>query len=180
MKKLIIVCAFLLTSVAHADFLVATHTGYYSSSNENANSTFSDLTFHLFLGKSIGGKEQFYLGLNATKATSGQEGSEFTTTEFGPRMAFYFNNEKSIYVTAAWNPMLSGQHGDNSALKLKGSSYLLGLGYELKLSSNIFLGTALFYHSVHITETEASGVTGTVDETYSTTMPVISLSVRFR
>lgn len=159
---------------------MATHTGYYSSSNENSNSTFTELTFHLYLGKSIGGKEQFYLGINATKATSGQTNNEFTTTEFGPRIAFYFNNEKSIYVTAAWNPMLDGQNGDNTALKLTGSSYLLGLGYELKLSSNIFLGTALFYHSVNISETESSGVTSQVDENYSTTMPVISLSVRFR
>jgi hypothetical protein len=172
-------------NTAHADFMIALNSGYYSSTDGKTNYAFNDMTNHIFIGASLGSKAQFYLGQNVTKKVTQYKTSgtyKISTLELGPRVNYYFNTEKTILVILAWNPYAKGTRttAAGASQDISGSSLLAGFGYEIKMNRNLFLGTSIMYQSLSVSKYEVNNASTEVSESYTAITPMINLSFRFR
>lgn len=185
MRKLLCLFLAVLSTSAHADWLVGLNSGYHSSTDGNTKFEFSDMINHAFLGASIGSKDLLYIGQNISYQstqykTTGTD--KISVLELGPRFNYYFNTEKTVLLMLAWNPYAKGTRTTSSGASqdISGWSYLAGLGYEVKMSRGFYLGASIMYHNINITKYELSNVSTEVSESYSSIMPMINLSFRFR
>jgi hypothetical protein len=174
-----------VTNTAKADFMLALNSGYYSNSDGSTKFTFSDMTNHLFIGASLGSKAQLYLGQNVSKKvtqykTTGTD--KISTLELGPRINYYFNVDKTLLMILAWNPYAKGERttAAGATQDISGYSFLVGLGYEIKMSRSLYLGTSIVYNALNISKYEVSNTSTEVSESYSSITPMINLSFRFR
>lgn len=172
---------FVISHGAMADIMVDINTGY--NSREKNGSTSSVIEVHGFLGMPVAIKEQLYLGINATYTKT--EGSEYlNTTEFGPRINYYMNADKNFLIILAYNPLVSADlHLSSGNInsgngKISGSSYIMGLGYELKINTNFFIGTSIVYHSTTLTDDNA--VSGVKELKYNSLSPMVNFCFRFK
>jgi hypothetical protein len=185
MKK-IIVLLFFIASSAQAAFLIETMSGYSSNTNTTASETSSsDIHNHLLIGASIGQKQRFYIGQNISIISQSIKNSgenKYSSTELGPRLTYYFNDENVYYVSMGWNPYAKGTVSVSGVSdKFSGWSYMGTLGAAVKINNNFHLGVSLNYHTLSVTEkVNSSNVTSKVSETYNSMMPMITLSLRFR
>ncbi len=168
-----------------ADFKIDTNTGFNTYSDGGTDYTFSDTTNHIFLGASFGAKTQLYIGQNVTIFSNEFKTATTTkinTLELGPRVTYYFNTDKTIFTTVAWNPYAKGKRTTltGTTEEISGYGLLAGLGYELKLSRNFFLGASLMYHSLNVSESVVNSVATKVSQSYTSITPMINLSLRFR
>lgn len=175
----------LITTSAYADFKIDLNTGYNSYTDGANEFEFSDMTNHIFLGASIGSRDLLYIGQNVSvysnefkTATS----TDISTLELGPRFTYYFTTAKTVFVTFAWNPYAKGTRTTlaGASEDISGSSLLGGIGYELKLNRNLYLGASLMYHSLSISKSEVNNVSTEVSESYTSMTPMICLGLRFR
>ena len=184
MKKCIIAFIFLINS-AHAAFMLDTMTGYSSSSDSKTTTNISDVSNHIFLGASIGVKQRAFIGQNITFFTHQLKTSstnKINTLELGPRLTYFFNEENVFYGTIGWNPYAKGTRPINGTTdEISGYGLLAGLGAELKINRNFHIGGSLNYHSLNISKSISSAnVATTESQTYTSLMPMINLSFRFR
>ena len=184
-KSLIVSFLILISSAVMADFKIDINTGFNSYEDGGTKFTFADTTNHIYIGASLGSKGQFYIGQNITilshdfKTTTS---TKVSTLELGPRMTYYFNNDRTIFVTAAWNPYAKGKRTTLAGLneEISGYGLLAGLGYELKLSRNFYMGASLMYHALNVSKAEVNNTSTEVSETYTSLTPMINLGLRFR
>ena len=185
MKILISLLFLVLCLPAHADWMMATNTGFHSSTDGNSSYKFSDMINHVFVGASIGTKAQLFIGQNVTYQTTTfttSTTSKITTLELGPRINYYFNNDKTILMVLAWNPYAKGSRTTvtGASQDVSGYSFLAGLGYEIKLNRNFYLGASIMYYSLTVTKSETNNTSTEVSEAYSIVTPMINMSFRFR
>jgi len=180
LKKIFIVCALVFATNAKADFMAQILSNYHSREYDGSETTLQE--HHLFLGMPVAVKEQLYLGVNVTY-TKEEGGTYLNTMEYGPRINYYINNDKTFLLLFAFNVAVSGDkksasgqtNGDGD---VSGSSFLAGLGYEFKVNSNFYLGATLLYHASSL---EFKGANAdTTDIKYSTLTPSINFCFRFR
>lgn len=168
MKRILLAaCLMTMATVAKADFMF--HTSFFYNSNKVGNLTYSDYEAHLFIGMPVAVKEQLYIGPNATITEDNSFAGGSGTTEIGPRINYYFNSDKTFVLILGWNPYVKFDGAPNA----DGWSYMAGLGYELKINTNLYLGASVIQHGLTKSEN------GTDSKT-STLRPVISASLRFR
>jgi len=185
MKKLLISLLFVLASNVQAAFMIQTMTGYNSSSDSNTSTTITDTNNHLFVAASIGQRARLYIGQNISlisQQIKTTNTNKISTTELGPRMTFFFNDENMFYFTAAWNPYAKGKRTvANVETDISGWSYLAGLGAELKVNRILKIGGSLNYHALNVTKSiDSSNVATEVSHSYTSLMPMINLCLSFR
>lgn len=184
MKK-ILIAIFFLINTAHAAFIVDNMTGYSSSSDSKTTTDISDLSNHLFIGASLGSKQRLYVGQNITFFThqiKTASTNKVNTLELGPRFTYFFNETNTFYGTVGWNPYAKGKRtiGDVTE-EISGYGLLVGLGAELKINRTFYIGGSLNYKSLNISKSiSAANVATEVTDTYTSLMPMINLSLRFR
>lgn len=170
---------------SQAAFMVDWLAGYASHNENKSNLAFSDMTHHFFLGATLGGKEKFYFGQNVSSISREYKNStttKITTLELGPRMNWYFDESKTVYMGLAWNPYAKGSRVQAGAASedVSGWSYLASFGYELKMSKNFHLGASINYHALTISKSEVNNVSTEESSSYTSLTPMINLSFRFR
>lgn len=171
MKRILLAATLVFGSTqALADILFDASVFYDSTTLNDIDYTKKE--GHLFIAMPVAVKEQLYLGPNFiftdNQSTDGGTG----TTEIGPRINYYFNQDKTFLLMLAWNPYVKL---DNAGENVSAWSYLAGLGYEMKVNTNFFIGASLVYHST----TQTDDTTNVKTET-STIRPMINFSFRFR
>lgn len=169
MKKIFFTIILTLTATfAKADLIFDTSL-FYNSNNQNGVD-YVQKEGHLFIGIPIAVKDQLYLGINFITNDDQTSTGGIGTTEIGPRINYYINQDKTFHVNLAYHPYVKYTEGDFDA-----SSYLVGVGYQMKVNTNFFIGTSIVYHST--TKTDKTNKT---ESTVTTTRPMISFSFRFR
>lgn len=170
---------------AFAAFMIDTMTGYSSSTDSQTSTNTSDVTNHIFIGASLGAKQRFYVGQNVTlfnhsvkKTTT----DKINTLELGPRVTYFFSEENVFYTTFGWNPYAKGKRTIGSTTEeISGFGLLAGIGAELKINRNFHIGGSLNYKSLSITKAiSTTNVATTESDTYTSIMPMLNLSFRFR
>jgi hypothetical protein len=174
----------LITSNAYAKFEIQTSTGYSSNTDGKTKNSFTDISNHVFLGASFDNKDRLIIGQNISiisnqfKTTTTDK---ISTLEFGPRIQYYINEDKNYYVTLAWNPYAKGtRNATGVADDISGWSYMAAMGAVLKMNNNLFLGASLNYHALSITKSIVGTVASTVSNKYSSLMPMLNITLRFR
>lgn len=168
--KRILLTAFLLlgSTAAKADLMFDMSVFYDSTTIDKVDYTRKE--GHLFIAMPVAVKEQLYLGPNFIVTDNQSNDGGVGTTEIGPRINYYFNQDKTFLVALAWHPYVKFDGSSDS-----GHSYIAGLGYEMKVNTNFFIGASIVYHSI-----TQSNETTNVDITTSTVRPMINFSFRFR
>lgn len=184
MKKILFASLFLINTT-HAAFIIDTMTGFSTSSDSKTATNISDVSNHIFIGASIGAKQRTFIGQNVTIFTHQLKSSttnKVNTLELGPRLTYFFSEENVFYGTLGWNPYAKGKRTIGSTTEdISGYGLLAGLGAEVKINRNFHIGGSLNYHSLSISKAiSASNVATTVSDTYTSLMPMLNLSFRFR
>lgn len=185
MMNKIILALFFIANSANAAFMIDTTSGFFTTSDSKTTTDTSDMSNHIFIGASLGSKQQAYLGQNITlyshqiKTTST---NKVNTLELGPRFTYFFSEDNVFYTTIGWNPYAKGKRTVNGVTEdISGFALLGGIGAELKINKNFHIGGSINYHSLSISKAiSASNVATTVSNKYNTLMPMINLSFRFR
>ena len=189
MKIIILTILLLISTNVHSKFYVQHSLGYQTHSEDVENTAYSLMGNLLFIGASIGSSQTFYFGqsLHMSSLTystaSGSDGS-MSTTGIGPRFIWFFNDNMEWNLSFAWHPYSKGTRTkalDSSDDDISGSSMIIGLSYQLKITKGFFLGASMNYYTYSVTkETDSSDTSTDVTNTYTTIMPMIDLSFRFR
>jgi hypothetical protein len=181
MKRILLIAILMFGStLAHADFMFDLSSGYHSRS-VGENNDYSIMEHHLFIGMPVAVKEQLYLGVNFTY-TSESGGENLKTKEYGARINYYFNADKTFLLFLAFNPIMTVDKNSTSGAisqqeSMSGSSYIAGLGYETKINNNLFMGATIVYHSATIDDGTKSANSETK---YTSINPMINFSFRFK
>jgi len=183
-KKLIIPLFFVLNS-AQAAFMINTMTGYSSSADSKSSTDISDVTNHIFIGASLGAKQKLFVGQNITIFTHQIKTTttdKLNTMELGPRLTYFFDDGNVFYGTLGWNPYAKGKRSVAGVTEdISGFGLLAGLGAEVKINRNFHIGGSINYKSLSISESvSAANVATKESSTYTSLMPMINLSLRFR
>jgi hypothetical protein len=182
--SILFILLFLVVFEAHAKFEVSTSSGYASGSDGKTNNSFSDMTNHIFLGASVDSKEKLIIGQNISLVSSQIKTTntdKLSTTELGPKITYYFNDDKNFYVGVAWNPYAKGTRtAAGVSADISGWSYLATTGVLMKMSGNFLLGASINYHSLSVTKAIVSTTASTVSNSYSSIMPMINICFRFK
>lgn len=178
---------FLLITISplHAAFMINTMTGYSSSSDSNTSSDISDISNHLFIGASIGAKQKLFVGQNVTYFTHQNKATttnKVNTLELGPRLVYFVGDDNVFYGTLGWNPYAKGERTVGTTTEeISGYGLLAGIGAEMKINRNFHIGGSLNYKSLNISKSISSAnVAAEESDTYTSLMPMINLSFRFR
>ncbi len=145
---------------------------FYDSTTGPDGSDYTQKEGHLFIAMPVAVKEQLYLGPNFVVTSDQSSGGGTGTTEIGPRINYYFNQDKTYLLMLAWNPYVKV---DNTSPEDSAWSYLAGVGYEMKINSNFYIGASIVYHALNQTN-----ATTKVETKTSTTRPMINFSFRFK
>jgi hypothetical protein len=101
--------------------------------------------------------------------------------ELGPRIVFFLNQGKNFLLSAGWNPYVKGTRNvSGTSADIAGTSYLVSLGFQVKITKKLFLGGSVNYHAIAITTETVDNTESTVTNSYTSLMPMIELSVRFK
>lgn len=180
LKRIFVIASILFAANANADIMFQLTSSFHSREvNKGGNESIQE--HHLFVGMPVAVKEQLYLGLNVTY-TKAEGGTYLDTMEYGPRINYYINNDKTFLLFLAYNFVSGGQHGASGSTtngddSIKGTAILTGLGYEFKVNSNFYIGASLVYHS---TTYEDKSSTAAGDIKVSSINPGINFCFRFR
>lgn len=179
----------ILYTIALSSFAkLTTQLGFNYTTDTDTQKSFeySKLNGALFIGASVGKKDKLYIGQNVSKYTrtdkqDGLESAEIGVLEIGPKLLYYFNEDKNIFFSGTWNPYAKGERKDANTNKISGWSYNLALGYHLKINRFFYLGASLNYHNLNITtETDSSNQETEVSQTFTSIFPLIELVFHFR
>jgi hypothetical protein len=185
MMKKNLLAIFFLMNTAHAAFLIDTMTGYSSSTDSKTSTNINDTSNHIFIGASIGSKERLFVGQNITIFTQQVKTSttnKINTLELGPRLTYFFSEGNIFYGTLGWNPYAKGKRTvSGTSEEISGYGLLAGVGAEVKINRNFHIGGSLNYKTLNISKAISSSNAATnVTDSYTSLMPMLNLSFRFR
>lgn len=184
MKQLFLASIFLINT-AHAAFMFDTMSGFTTTSDSKTNTSTSDITNHIFIGASIGQKQRTFIGQNITffnHQIKNSSTDKVSTMELGPRLTYFLSEENVFYISLGWNPYAKGTRTVSSVTEdISGYSLLGSIGAEVKINKNFHIGGSLNYHSLNISKAiNSSNQATTVSDSYTSMMPMLNLSFRFR
>jgi hypothetical protein len=176
---------------AHAA-LYAQHSFTYQSNGtdgQDSDFNYSTMRNHFFLGAVFGKKENFIIGNNIgffsrnAKSTGGLANQEqdLSVLEIGPRLLVYTSEEKNFYLGFAYHPFARGnlKISGSPAEDVSGSSFLVNLGTHLNLGQNLFIGFALNYQHLMVSQKIINNVKSTSSYRDSSFFPSFEVSYRF-
>lgn len=187
MKLLSTLLFVLISTTATANFQVDFGFNYFSDEDDVSNFSYSKLDYRGFLAASLGKTGQLVFGQFISQYgrefSNGGVTGTFSVLELGPKFQYYFTGEKTIYMGLNWNPYVKGSKTvSGTTTDISGSSYIINLGYHLKISRVFNLGASINYHTVSISkETDSTtNVESDISKSYSAIYPMIEMSFRFR
>lgn len=178
----------LSASPAMAAFNIELYGNYTSDTDNVDNEAYSKSYYGIFLGASLDSKQVLYFGQSVMLHTRSIKGSSSTNagsisvTELGPRFTLFFGDTQSWALTVVWNPYAKGtRQRAGSTEDISGWSYLASFGYQLKLSKGFALGANVSYHALNIsTSTDTANLESEVSHSYTSIIPMITISFKFR
>ena len=188
MKKIILASIMLVPvffNTANAAFMFETMSGFTTTSDSKTTTDTSDITNHIFIGASIGAKQRAFIGQNITffsHEVKAATTNKVSTMELGPRFTYFLSDDNVFYISLGWNPYAKGTRTTGSTTEdISGYSLLGSLGAEVKINKNFHIGGSINYHSLNISKAiSSSNQATTVSDSYSSIMPMLNLSFRFR
>lgn len=185
--KVLLFLALLVPSLSHAKFIFQYGLNYSSQKDGSDEGDYDkSRTFHkVLLGASVNGRKTLFFGWNinswSSDLTQGSTEANYSLTEMGPRLTYFFSDSYNTYVTAEWNPYAKGERElGGTARDISGSSMSFGLGYRFKLSRLFGLGAAIHYHNLNIKEEKIDSTEETVSDKISNVMPMLELTILTR
>lgn len=194
MRRLICAALFLTYLVINNHPLYAGLYFHYGFNIDNfvdseSKYTFSTMKNLFFMGAFIGPSKNIVFGQNViywsklhqNQSTDPADKSGLSILELGPRFILYMGEQREYFFSATYHPYVKGtrQIGATDKETISGSSYVVTIGYHLKVTKTFFLGGSLNYHGMTITESTVGTETETVSYAYSTYYPMLEFSLRF-
>ena len=182
--KAILLLFLLLPGVSHAAFILQYGLNYSSESDDTSNDDYEKTrTFHkVFLGASVNQRKTLYFGWNinswSSELTRGSDTEEYSLLEMGPRLTYFFSEERNLYVTAEWSPYARGERSKTAeSADISGSSYSAGIGYRFKISRLWGLGAGLHYHNFGLSTETVDSTESKVSDSVTNIMPMLELTL---
>ncbi|MFN8371021.1 MAG: hypothetical protein U0T83_10415 [Bacteriovoracaceae bacterium] len=164
------------------------HAFNYTSDSDNADKfSYGSMKNMFFIGGTLGTKNNFVIGQNVYywnrnyAHTTNTTGNTLSMLELGPRLIFFFQEEKNFYLSLNYNFYAKGSRtlsGVNQTVD--GTSIFFNAGYDFKISRSVFIGVALNYHSLSLTKAEVGSTSTTISNSYVNIYPTLEISFRFR
>lgn len=182
--KILLLLALLLPSLAQAALMLQYGLNYSSEKDTTSNDDYDKTrTFHkVFLAASVNSNKTLFFGWNinswGSTLTKNSDEEKYSVLEMGPRLTYFFNEERRLYITGEWNPYAKGDRDKTgTTAKITGSSIGLGIGYRFKLSRLIGLGAGLHYHALSIKEEKVGSTENTISDSVTNIMPMLELTI---
>lgn len=185
MKILSTLFLIFLSHIVWARFEIQTSSGYDTYSDGKSKNTFSNMSNHLFIGASLDLKQKLLIGNNISQVSIGLKttnNDSFSVLEVGPKVLYYFDEDYLFYTAIAWNPYVKGDRKVAGAASetISGWGYVATFGASMKVNRNFAMGFSINYHAISITESVVNTTASDVSESYSTIMPMVNFTLRFR
>ncbi len=187
-KLTIFLITLVLNTPVWASFYFQNSTNYTTDSDSSAqklnyattrNVTLLGATF-LKQRNGVIGQNIVYWTRNAKEDYSGRV-TNMNMLELGPRIQYFFDEIKTFYISAAYNIYAKGTRTIGGvAEQVRGSSYLVGMGYHFKVNRTFFVGLSMNYHSLSLSEKTVDTTETKISDTYNSFWPGIEFSLRFR
>lgn len=181
------VCFLFPLKMLHASFFIQHSLSYHTHDDDADYLSYNKMNNLLFLGASLDKSNRLFLGQSihmwskTHKASQGGAESDISITELGPRILYYFNDERTWMVSLVYNPYARGTRTINGQEEeLSGSGYLLNFAYQIKISKSLFLGASVNYHSFSVSKSSVNNTETEVSQSYTSMMPMLDISFRFR
>jgi hypothetical protein len=190
MKKLILFpFIFLLSLVCISNASAAYDFAYYfnyekdeETQGETTNE-YSRFYHKFFFGASLNRKDTLFLGQNINYwtrnlAQGSNNGTEYSMLELGPRLIYYFSESHNAFVSAEWNPYVSGDRTVATVeSELRGSSVGFAIGYRWKIRGALGLGISVHYSKVSFNKSSRSGTETDISDSINFVMPMLEISL---
>lgn len=172
---------------ALAGFYFQNSTDYSTDSDSSSDKLAFSATKNItFIGGEIGKKKQTIIGQNIgsmsrSDSIGGAQATSISTLEAGPRLQYFFDEEKTFYLSGAYNIYVKGTRQlAGVSEEIRGSSYHMAAGYHLKISRSFYLGFSMNYYSLALTSKTVSTTETKISDSYTSIFPALEFSLRFR
>ncbi len=179
--------ALISPSLAQAKFYAQYSLGHNSDEDNVTGSTFSYSRMNnlLFAGANLDEKQKWIIGWNfylwsRDYQANGGTTNKISLTELGPRVQFFFNDERNFYSAVAYHPYVKGKLNNGTDAEVSGSGYIISIGYHHRASKTVFFGASLNYQSTSLSKSTVSNTESDVNYSYTNIIPMIEMSMRFK
>ena len=184
--KIILLLTFLIKT-AQAGFYFQ-HSFHYGSDADDVENLESTAMRNIsFLGAGFGDNGRWIVGQSIILSNKEYKNDSMTSTsslsllELGPRIQYYFNQNKTVYISGAYNFYAKGdREQDGQSQKVSGTSMFFNLGIQSRISKKFYFGLSLNYHTVSIDESTVETTQSTVSHSYTFIYPAVEFSLRFK
>ncbi|MBA2405060.1 MAG: hypothetical protein H0V66_09845 [Bdellovibrionales bacterium] len=182
--KILLLLALLIPAVSHSALMLQYGLNYSSEKDESDGDDYEKTrTFHkVFLAASVNSNKTLFFGWNinswGSTLTKNSDEESYDVLEMGPRLTYFFSEERRAYITGEWNPYAKGDRDKTgTSAEISGSSIGLGVGYRFKLSRLIGLGAALHYHTLNVKEEKIGSTENDISDKITNIMPMLELTI---
>lgn len=187
MKFLLALALTFCTTLAQAAVYAHYSFFYYSDNDNDQNFKYNSMRNSFMLGAELSKDSNMILGWNALiwnrdyTASSNSEKVPVSMTELGPRLIYFWGDERVFYNSLTWNPYAKGNRTIAGVKEdISGYSILASAGFAFKITKVFRGGFALNYHTLKISEKTIETTTTKVTQSYNTIYPSIEFSYLFK
>lgn len=187
MKKILIGVLLSFCTSTHAAQLFLETNAFYYSDGLKVGSTTTDTTMLLdfALGFTLDKRGQWVMGWNYsmhTASTSGGSTEDYSSTEMGPKVLYFFDKDRSWSSSFTYNLIVDGSYKASASAAtqtLRGSSMRFDVGYGAPITESLRLGGKIIYNASSFNE--EIDTTTLTQVSYSRTFiyPALHLSYMF-
>lgn len=186
--KWIFAFALLLTATLTQAAVYTQYSFFYYSDNDNdQNFKYSTMRNSLMLGAELSKDSNMILGWNAMMwnrnytADSSSEKVPVSMTELGPKIIYFWGDERVFYNSLTWNPYAKGNRTVSGVKEdISGYSILANAGFAFKITKVFRGGFAINYHTLKISEKTVGTTTTKLSQSYNTIYPSVEFSYLFK
>ncbi len=182
--KIILLFILLIPGLAKANFLLQYGLNYSSETDNTSSDDYeTKRTFHkVLLGASVNSRKTVFFGWNinswSSSFTKVSDDENYSMTEMGPRLTYFFSDSYNGFLTAEWNPYAKGTRDKSgSSADVTGSSMAFGIGYRFKISQIFGLGAGLYYQSLSLSTETQNSTESSVSDKITHIMPMLEFTI---
>lgn len=187
MKLLLALILLITTTLAQAAVYTQYSFFYYTDTDNNQDFKYSTMRNSLMLGAELSKDLNMVLGWNAMMwdrkytPSSGSQNVPLSMTELGPRLIYFWGDERVFYNSVIWNPYAKGKRTvSGTSEDISGYSVLASAGFAFKITKTFRGGFAINYHTLKISEKTVGTTTTKLSESYNTLYPSVEFSYLFK
>jgi len=187
MKFFLLIILLFLTFSAPAAMYTHYSFFYYSDSDTDQKFKYNSMRNSLMIGAELSKDSNFVIGWNGLMWTRDYKASSSATkvpvsmTELGPRIIYFWGDERIFYNSVIWNPYAKGTRTISGAKEeISGYSYLASAGFAYKITKIFRGGFALNYHGLQISQKTIGTTTTKLTQSYTTIYPSVEFSYLFK